>query len=246
MDFEAAKRLERLLDAQYGFETVSPAAPAAPAAPASSNDSSNESDVESDVESDQVSVVEFQDPSIHRQKAPQTIHDYKQFMTSKVAEPTKKKQNRESDAEEEDDERNDKELMDILKTANLIEQYRASELTGKDRIKYQQKKLVELGGKKPKAVYAPQQVRLGMRQKAIERTNKKVQVAKDMGLYHSSLKTQIMGHEAVVKNKKKKRSHSSLDKSIGKFKNGVMHISKSHLEDKKAKKKKSSLQVFKI
>nr|KAJ3421809.1 hypothetical protein HK105_002228 [Polyrhizophydium stewartii] len=76
-------------------------------------------------------------------------------------------------------------------------------------------------------------MRLGMRKKAEERARKKLQEAKDMGMYHSSLRTQIMGSDFVQKSDKdrrKKRSDVGIIGSIGRIKDGVMHVSKKHID----------------
>ncbi len=55
-----------------------------------------------------------------------------------------KKKEKEQD---EEDDIHDKELMDLIKTTQLINDYTASELVGKDRRKDLQSKLAELAGK---------------------------------------------------------------------------------------------------
>ncbi|KAI9334884.1 hypothetical protein BDR26DRAFT_866318, partial [Obelidium mucronatum] len=53
-----------------------------------------------------------------------------------------------SDVGKMQDNANDRELMDLLQTSKLIEDFNASELFGKDRRKYLENKLHELGAKK--------------------------------------------------------------------------------------------------
>ncbi|TPX72117.1 hypothetical protein SpCBS45565_g00719 [Spizellomyces sp. 'palustris'] len=151
-------------------------------------------------------VVVFQDTSAQRSAPVGSKGDWKTFMSSNISKlsgegkPTNL--TKEEADQEEQDNQHDRDLMELLKTTKLIEEYNASQLAGTDRRKYMQEKLVELGAKpaKPKA---PRAIRMGMELKEKERAAKRLEEAKNMGTYHSSLKAQIMG-EAGKKEKESK------------------------------------------
>ncbi|KAI8851244.1 hypothetical protein BC829DRAFT_129582 [Chytridium lagenaria] len=124
-----------------------------------------------------------------------------------------------------EDDKNDKELMDLLKSSRLLEDFAASELTGKDRREYLEKKITEIGGKDLKKQKAAPPIRVGIIKAEKGRAQKRLQMAKDMGLYHSSLRSQILnGDEKPVQKKKvNKRSNRELTGSTGTFSGGVLH-----------------------
>ncbi|KAH6570540.1 hypothetical protein BASA50_008267 [Batrachochytrium salamandrivorans] len=145
--------------------------------------------------------------------------------------------------EERENEENDKRLLDLLKTSKLIEQYTSSELTGKERINHHKAKIVELGGKAPKALKAPRSMRIGMAKKAEERASKRINDAKNTGMYHSTLKSQISNGGESQKSKKgpfKKRQDVGIIGSIGRIKDGVMHVAKKHIQAVEGVPKRSS------
>ncbi|KAJ3245074.1 hypothetical protein HK104_007989, partial [Borealophlyctis nickersoniae] len=179
------------------------------------------------------SVVVFNDTSVGRQEAPRSKADWKAFMSSEIkkvsGEVKRRKITREEAQQDAEDDQHDRELMDLLKTTKLVEQYTSSELTGADRRKYLEKKVVELGGM-PEKRKAPLPMRIGMAKKEQERAAKRVQEAKDMGLYHSSLKTQILGStgraalDDKVSKKRQARTNRGIDGGFGTFKNGTLFV----------------------
>ncbi|KAJ3032832.1 hypothetical protein HK097_005059, partial [Rhizophlyctis rosea] len=184
-------------------------------------------------------VVVFNDPS-GRKESSGTAADWRSFMSDKVknvaGERPKPKISRKEAEQDAEDDQHDRDLMDLLKTTKLVEQYTADELVGRDRRKYNQQKVIELGGKAPKAAKAPLPMRIGFKMGLERIANKKLQEAKDMGMYHSTLKTQIMGSTALAAKQAEqtKRSKARKDKGIdfgfGSFKNGTLHVAKSAIE----------------
>ncbi|KAJ3045640.1 hypothetical protein HDV00_007764 [Rhizophlyctis rosea] len=185
-------------------------------------------------------VVVFNDTSSTRKETSGNASDWRAFMSDKVKlvagerpKPRISKKEAEQDAE---DDQNDRDLMDLLKTTKLVEQYTADELVGKDRRKYNQQKVVELGGKAPKPQKAPLPMRIGFKMGLERIAQKRLQEAKDMGMYHSSLKTQIMGDtaraakEAEQTKRKMARRDRGIDGGFGKFKDGALIVSKKEIE----------------
>ncbi|KAJ3082634.1 hypothetical protein HK102_001543, partial [Quaeritorhiza haematococci] len=142
--------------------------------------------------------------------------------------------------QEQEDDENDRELMDLLKTSQLIEKYTAEDLTGKERRKYYQQKLIELGGKPAKRPKTSLPIYMGMQKKAKERAEKKLQEAKDSGMYDKSLK-HLFQPSDIIKSQQQpdKKRNRGLKTSIGKFKDGVLHISQRDI-DAVAKAKSSA------
>jgi hypothetical protein len=94
-------------------------------------------------------------------------------------------------------------------------------------------KLETLGVKKSKAPKMPIQMRLGMDQKQKEREQKKLQEAKDIGLYDKSLKHL---YAAAVKPKEKKSRDKGITSGIGKMRGSTLTLSKNEIKRKKGGK----------
>ncbi|KAI8832270.1 hypothetical protein BJ741DRAFT_614873 [Chytriomyces cf. hyalinus JEL632] len=187
-------------------------------------------------------VVVFNDANVgKRDPSLGGAREWRTFMASDVskltAEPKPKAPMSAEDEElEKKDDENDRELMDLIRSSKLIEDFTASELTGRERRSYLEKKMIDLGAKKAPNAKAPFPMRLGMIRAEGERAAKRVQTAKDMGLYHSSLKTQILAgddKEKAMKLSKKGSGGSkkggdlkALDGGVGRFRNGTLHIGK--------------------
>jgi hypothetical protein len=128
-----------------------------------------------------------------------------------------------------EDIKNDRELMALLHDHKVIEQYCASELHGKERRDYFKQKTQELGGKKQKIKMALPLV-FHMNKKADKEKEKKVEDLKNRGLYTQSIKKQMEGE------KKSKKRTQGLKGSVGKYKNGVLHIGKDVIDAANGKK----------
>ncbi|KAI9092690.1 hypothetical protein DFS34DRAFT_569147, partial [Phlyctochytrium arcticum] len=187
-------------------------------------------------------VVEFKDPTRNRAASSNgTKGAQRAFMSSSIkklnsdGKPTKPLSKEDEELEKEDDQ-HDRDLMDLLQTTKLIEEYNEDQLAGADRRRHMFSKLEGLGVKsaKPKA---PRAVRYGMEQKEKERGQKRLQEAKDLGTYHANYRTQIMGEAGVkekatnlrrIKDKVKERSRG-IAGDFGKFRNGTLHLSKDEI-----------------
>ena len=147
----------------------------------------------------------------------------------------KKVKELEQDAE---DDQNDKELMDILKTTKLINDYTSADLVGKERRTYLQQRMVELGAKdafKPAKVSLP--MHIGMKKKALERVDKQIQKAKDFGTYKQSMKKDLSKKEvaltrgaAAASSGGKRQLDKGIVGSVGRIRHGVMKVSKKVIE----------------
>ncbi|KAJ3377028.1 hypothetical protein HDU92_008687 [Lobulomyces angularis] len=165
--------------------------------------------------------------------------NFRNFMSSKIKNVSGTKQKRQKlddeDETEKEDRKNDRELKEMIANSKLIEEYTASELYGKDRRLYLKNKLAELGGRPETshAKKAPTRIRLGMEKKILEDAKKKLQEAKDMGLYHEKTK-HIYSDEVLKKGKgnikRKSWGEGGLKQNFGTFSNGVLKISKKEIE----------------
>ncbi|CAG8772741.1 997_t:CDS:2, partial [Acaulospora morrowiae] len=115
-------------------------------------------------------IVVFDEASKKKQIKPTTVYEWKSFMSSKISKlkdkPAPKLQKNDEEVEEEElNKKNDKELQELLETSKLLELYTADRLTGKERRKYNDKKIVELGAKSPKSIKIPTPISLGIQSK---------------------------------------------------------------------------------
>ncbi|KAJ3371117.1 hypothetical protein GGF31_003540 [Allomyces arbusculus] len=219
-------------------------------------------------------VVEFDETALGGGSTKASIHEYKKFMSSKVSKitaapappPAMSKKEKEKEAELEEQ---DRELNDLIRTAKLIEEYAAEELTGRDRRKYQMHKLAELGMKPVKITMpTPQRLALAQRDKKLEA--KAMRRAKALGLDTGAVKSKLTTAQELTRNTRDTTSSKSkvdqiisfsdfgkkkvavgpqrragdrgLKASIGKFKNGMLTISSTDIKrvQQSAIKKKSS------
>lgn len=110
-----------------------------------------------------------------------------------------------------------------------IEQYLSEQLTGKERRKYNEKRIYELGAKKPKGIKIPTPIALGMQVKRQEREKKNLQEVKDLGLYHHSIKHNWAGSTSSNKSKKTYRD-KGIKMGIGKVKGGILTLSSNDVK----------------
>ncbi|KAI8870715.1 hypothetical protein GQ42DRAFT_162508 [Ramicandelaber brevisporus] len=188
----------------------------------------------------------------------------KAFMSSKISKvaDTKKpasssnkssgKRNRTDDSgsiESAEDGKYDRELSSLLTTSKLLEKYKSDKLVGKDRLRANQQKLIELGVKAPKAQKMPRTHLYGKIAHRRERAEKTVERARERGILTDSMKKDIMARARVVsagvadkdsmreakysKNgvRKVKWSEKGLNTSGGTYKNGTLHIPKSKINE---------------
>ncbi len=144
-------------------------------------------------------------------------------------------------AQDKQDDEHDQEIMDMFKTNQLVKQFTASNLTGREKLRYMKEQMESLRGKQ-KAVKTSLPIHLGMKKKAQERVVKKVEHAKNVGIYTDKLEQEFLHGEKALKNslnKKKQKIDSGLVGSVGKYKKGVMVVSKKVIEAVENGKKKS-------
>ncbi|KAJ3005366.1 hypothetical protein HKX48_000727, partial [Thoreauomyces humboldtii] len=185
-------------------------------------------------------VVVFQDAT-SRSAAAGSKNDWRAFMSSDIRKvsgekPVQHLTKKEAEQEAED-KKHDRDLADLIKTSKLIEDHMASELTGNERRKHMAARVAELGGRTAKT-RTPRAIQMGMDVKERERAARRLQDAKDLGVYHSSLKTQIMGEQGQkdleqktsrIKDRVKHRSRG-IDGGFGSFRNGTLHVGKEDFE----------------
>ncbi|KAI8826773.1 uncharacterized protein EV422DRAFT_10414 [Fimicolochytrium jonesii] len=187
-------------------------------------------------------IVVFTDTSTTHTRSTGSKGDWKAFMSSSikrlssVPKPASKLTPTEA-AQEVQDVQNDRSLAELLRASKLIDDYTAATLTGRDRRRHLEQRTIALGGHKAK-VNVPQQIKTGMDAAERARAAKRLQTAKELGLYHASLKTQIMGatgekeREARTERIRERVKHRSrgVEGGFGSFRNGVLKVSKAEIE----------------
>lgn len=137
---------------------------------------------------------------------------------------------------EEENEQKDVELKELLATTRLLEEYQKEEMTGKERRKHMMSKLDELGvrgGPKEKRALP---MALGMQNKAKERDAKRLQDAKDLGIYDKSIK-----HLYVKQTKKKRDRDPGITNGVGRMKGAMLTLKQrdiSRIQNEGAKPKR--------
>lgn len=122
---------------------------------------------------------------------------------------------------EEENEQKDLELKELLATTRLLEEYQKEEMSGKERRKHMMGKLDDLGVKGGPKEKRALPMALGMQNKAKERDAKRLQDAKDLGIYDKSLK-----HLYVKQTKKKRDRDPGITNGIGRMKGAMLTIKK--------------------
>lgn len=122
------------------------------------------------------------------------------------------------------------ELMDLLQTSKLIENYTTADLQGKERRTHLTQKLAILTN--AKLPTCPQKMRYGLETARQQRIQSTLEKAKEIGLYSSTTKglyTDLVKEKRKVGEKKKESK--GLNGSIGKFKGGTLFIGKKDIEN---------------
>jgi hypothetical protein len=226
---DALKKLQAQMDAMYGWAI--PEAEGAEEKEAETVEIVAEAEVVEEQPSDSVQVVEFEyKPTKGSGNSKQ---EWKQFMSSKVSKlsAVPQSQTLTTTKEDEEDDAHDREIMDMMQASNLVKQYTASELTGRDRLRYMKSQIEELSGRQQK-VKTSLPIHLGLKKKAQERVEKKVQQAKNIGVYTTTLEKEYIKGEKTLKstlNPKKEKLDAGIVGSVGKYssKKGVMTVAKS-------------------
>ena len=79
----------------------------------------------------------------------------------------------------------------------------------------------------------PALIKAGVEKKAQKVLGKKLQEAKDLGIYHPSMKNQFVDEKTkqrLGEEKKNAKKGRGLKGSIGKYRDGILHISKQDIE----------------
>ncbi|KAI9313905.1 hypothetical protein BX666DRAFT_1974626 [Dichotomocladium elegans] len=160
------------------------------------------------------------------------------FKTEQLEEEQKPKTDKEK-VEEEENQRHDIELNQLLATSKLLEEYQLEEMSGKERRKHMMDKLETLGAKKQGNAKMPLAMHMGMKAKEREREAKRLQEAKDLGLYDKSLKHL---YASKVEKKKPRNRDSGITNGVGYMKGGTLHIGKHELRriERQGSKKRST------
>ncbi|CAG8569259.1 10_t:CDS:2 [Funneliformis caledonium] len=175
-------------------------------------------------------VIVFNDSCLKKaSKGGSNIIEWKSFMISKMNEKSQissaPKVIKELE-EERINKKNDKELEELLKTTKLLEKYTAEQLTGKDRRKYNERKMFELGAKPKKGMKIPTPISLGIQSKRQERDQQELEEAKNLGLYHQSIKHKW----ASSSSKPPQVRDKGIGMGIGKVKNGMLMLSSKDIK----------------
>ncbi|KAJ1954314.1 hypothetical protein GGI12_005817, partial [Dipsacomyces acuminosporus] len=158
-------------------------------------------------------------------------------MSSKIskinAKPPKPKTAKEL-KEEEEEKQNDKELKELLEGKLMIEKLHESQLTGQERHKYNTQKLAKLGMKVKHKEKFPANMYFAVERNRNERVKRDIKDAKDRGILNASMKREIevlhKGKLSSDDSNKKRKGDRGLKIGSGRYKDGVLHISKSHID----------------
>ncbi|KAI8971455.1 hypothetical protein BDF20DRAFT_680428 [Mycotypha africana] len=176
-------------------------------------------------------VVVFDDSILHKKSTIEDKAERKRFMDSRINIPenqnkpeAKQKMSEKEQEEEVENEKKDVELQQLIATSYLLEELEREEMSSRDRRKDTFKKLEKLGMKSSGGQKMPVQLRLNINAVKKERETKKLQEAKDLGIYDKSLK-----HLYVKTSKKKRDRDPGITTGIGRMKGATLTISKSDL-----------------
>ncbi|KAI8342338.1 hypothetical protein BC941DRAFT_412483 [Chlamydoabsidia padenii] len=177
-------------------------------------------------------VVVFDGSSLHKRPAMESKAAKKAFLSGKanvsdlqVTSPESNTTTSTSDVEDElENTRKDKELQDLISASKLLEEYQIDEMTGRERRKHMLGKLDTLGFKPAAPEKRSLSMYMGMEAKKKERQQKKLQEAKDTGLYDKSLK-----HLYVSTKKKQRTRDAGITNGVGRMKGATLTISQQEL-----------------
>ncbi|KAJ2713807.1 hypothetical protein H4R19_002069 [Coemansia spiralis] len=181
-------------------------------------------------------VIVFDEPKAAAPPKGSSKFAYNSFLSSKISKinraPPKPKTDQER-KEEEEDRRHDRELKELLEGKVMIEKLHESQLDGKARHKHNAAKLAELGMKVKTKLKMPANMYYASQRNRAEKAKKEIQDAKDRGVLNAAMKRDIeSAHLGKAKptRYKHKRGDGGPNSGPGRFKDGVLHVSKSHIE----------------
>ncbi|KAJ2779803.1 hypothetical protein H4R18_003798 [Coemansia javaensis] len=162
---------------------------------------------------------------------------YKAFMSHKIAKINAKPPAPRTEAErreEEDDRRRDRELRELLEGRVMIEKLHEAQLSGRERHKHNAEKLARLGMKVKTKLKMPANAYFASVRNRAEKVRREVQDAKDRGVLSPAMKRSIevahLGKPSDDPRRRHRRADRGPDAGPGRFKDGVLHISKSHID----------------
>lgn len=160
--------------------------------------------------------------------------------------PKKPRINLEEKTQDAADDQHDKDLGDLLRTTKLIEKYNAADLEGGERRAYIRSQIdAATKGKGVKTgIVHSHHVRVGIEQKRVKEVGKRLQEAKQLGVYSNFTKHLYTDkgkdgkgaklNDDVKRSGKKSKNggvKGGLTGSIGKYRDGTLYIGKKDIED---------------
>ncbi|KAJ1719118.1 hypothetical protein LPJ53_006057 [Coemansia erecta] len=175
--------------------------------------------------------------------------EFKNFMSSKISKIDAKPAEQQSKADKKEDEesrQHDRELKELLEGRVMIEKLHESQLYGKDRHAHNTQKLARLGMKVKTKDNLPVNQYISTQRNREKKAAGMLQDAKDRGILNATLKREIEmkhlkkpgsssgGNGGGKGGARGRPAHRSGDRGpkigTGKFKDGILHISKSHID----------------
>ncbi|KAG1136032.1 hypothetical protein G6F37_004825 [Rhizopus arrhizus] len=174
------------------------------------------------------SVVVFDGSVLQKKPVYEEKAEKKRFLDSRITTVEKveeKKKLTPKEAEEEaENERHDVELKQLLATSKLLEELERDEMTSKERRRHTMQKLETLGVKPLAKEKMPLPLKLKLDEVHKRRNLAKLQEAKDLGIYHKSLK-----HLYVKTAPKKRNRDPGITTGVGKMKGATLTLQKSEI-----------------
>ncbi|KAJ2222528.1 hypothetical protein EV180_004295 [Coemansia sp. RSA 518] len=163
--------------------------------------------------------------------------EYKAFMSSKISKINAKPKPRTKAEVKEDkeDKLHDRNLKALLEGKLMIEQLHESQLSGKERHKHNTEKLKRLGMKIKTKDKMPADMFFATQRNREERAQRAIKDAQDRGVLNAAVRRELerkhTGKTANEGNEKRfKSKERGPNSGPGKFKDGVLHISKGHID----------------
>lgn len=179
-------------------------------------------------------VIVFDGTSLDRPKCRDTKFAYKSFMSSKISKLDRQPTAPKSLQEQKDEalqRENDRQLQELLEGHHMVERLNESQLSGKERHKYQKEKLARLGMKAKQKEKMPADMYFNTERARQKRADKAIKDAKDRGILNNAMKR---GLERTYKVKQPKAA-KKVDRGLqidapGKYVDGgMLMVSKRHI-----------------
>ncbi|CAO3678031.1 unnamed protein product [Rhizopus stolonifer] len=175
------------------------------------------------------SVVVFDGSVLERKKTFESKSDKKRFLDSRISTVEKVEEKQKltpKEAEEEiENDKKDVELKQLLATSKLLEELERDEMSSKERRRHTMKKLETLGVKPTAKNKTPLPLQLELDAIHKKKSLAKLQEAKDLGIYHKSLK-----HLYVKTEPKKRNRDPGITSGVGRMKGATLTLQKSEIQ----------------